>query len=118
MGEDLNFQFTIRNRSPDILLSSPCSPHGSPNSFYCNCVFRQEFDRNTKRRFNQKSLVLVSNHNFPAFFTRVLQLMTAGGILCDPTTFEVACSQISSWPPPSVGRLELPFLGSLLVLEM
>ncbi|KAK7533275.1 uncharacterized protein J3D65DRAFT_558287 [Phyllosticta citribraziliensis] len=118
MGEDLNFQFTIRNRSPDILLGSPCPPYGSPNSFYCNCVFRQEFDRNTKRRFNQKSLVLVSNHNFPAFFTKILHLMTAGGILCDPTTFEVACSQISSWPPPSVGRLELPFLGSLLVLEI
>lgn len=118
MGGDLSFQFSIRNRSPDVLLSSPCSPHGSPSTFYGNCVFRQEFDGTTKRSYNQKSLVLISNHNFPAFFMKLLQQMTSSGILCDPNTFEAACTQMSAWPPPSIGRHELPFLGSLLVLEI
>lgn len=118
MGEDLSFQFSIRNRSPDVLLSSPCAPHGSPSTFYGSCLFRQEFDGTTKRSYNQKSLVLISNHNFPAFYMKLLQQMTSSGILCDPNTFEAACTQISAWPPPSIGRHELPFLGSLLVLEM
>ncbi|KAF4540936.1 Glycoside hydrolase clan GH-D [Lasiodiplodia theobromae] len=118
MGEDLSFQFSIRNRSPDVLLSSPCAPHGSPSTFYGSCLFRQEFDGTTKRSYNQKSLVLISNHNFPAFYMKLLQQMTSSGILCDPNTFEAACTQISAWPPPSIGRHELPFLGSLLVLEI
>ncbi|KAF2147450.1 uncharacterized protein K452DRAFT_217484 [Aplosporella prunicola CBS 121167] len=116
--QGLSFQFTIRNRSPDILLSSPCSPYGSPSNLFGNCVFRQEFDQTTKRSFNQKSLVLISNHNFPAFYMRMLHQMALTGISLDPNIFEAACSQIAAWPPPSIGRHELPFMGSLLAVEI
>ncbi|KAF2083324.1 DUF1630-domain-containing protein [Saccharata proteae CBS 121410] len=115
---DLTFQFTTRNRSADVLLASPCAPHGSPSHFHGSCLFRQTFDGTTKRSFDQKSLVLISNHDFPALFHRVLHLMTDAGNICDPITLEAACTQIAAWPPPSIGRHDLPFLGSLLALEI
>lgn len=118
MHEDLCFQFSIHNGSPDIRLDSPCPPYGSPSELYGHCIFRQEYDHNTKRAFSQKSLVLISNHDFPAFYLDTLQKLTRSGLISDPNALEAACSQISSWLAPSVGKHELPFMGSLLMLEM
>ncbi|KAF2195418.1 hypothetical protein K469DRAFT_11455 [Zopfia rhizophila CBS 207.26] len=117
-AEDLTFNFTISNNSPEISLSSPNAPHGSPNSFYGCCVFRQESDHTMKRSFNQRTLVLISNHNFTSFFVNLLKQMTATGVISDPTALEAAYSQIMSWPPPSIGRHDLPFLGSMTTLEI
>jgi hypothetical protein len=117
-AEDLTFHFTISNNSPDILLSSPRPPHGSPTNFYGCCVFRQEFDHTEKRSFNQRSLVLISNHNFTSFYHTLLQHMTQSGPISDPANLEVAFSQIMAWPPPSLGRHELPFLGSVITVDI
>ena len=81
-------------------------------------MFRQEYDRMTKRRFNQKSLVLVSNHDFPAFFMNLLRIVVTGSSIGDPTRLEVACSQIESWPPPVIGKQDLPFFGGMITLDM
>ncbi|KAF2402498.1 DUF1630-domain-containing protein [Trichodelitschia bisporula] len=115
---DVFFQFTVRNNSPDVPLLSPAPPHGSADAFYGNCIFRQEYDSMTKRSFNQRSLVLISTHEFPSFFAKLLRIVTDCGPISDPTRLEAACSQISEWPAPFVGHLELPFLGSLLKLEI
>jgi hypothetical protein len=72
----------------------------------------------TKRSYNQKSLVLISNHDFPAIQLRLLQIVTDLGLISDPSRLEVACAEISTWGPPSVGHHDLPFLGSVLSLEM
>lgn len=72
----------------------------------------------TKRRFNQKSLVLISNHDFPAFFMNLLRIITSSGAISDPARLEAACSQIEAWPPPSLRKMELPFLGVMVMLEM
>ncbi|KAF2455420.1 hypothetical protein BDY21DRAFT_289677 [Lineolata rhizophorae] len=112
------FHFTLRNASPDVALASPCPPYGSPSHLHAAALFRQQLDRSTKRSFNQKTLVLVSNHPFTAFFLALLRHLTATGLLADPTALEAAASQMAAWPPPSVGRHELPFLGSLLVLDI
>lgn len=117
-SEDLTFNFTISNNSPDIPLSSPQPPHGSPSNFYGCCVFRQEFDDTMKRSFNQRTLVLISHHNFLAFYTRLLHQMTDSGVISDPTALEAAYSQITAWPPPALGRHELPFLGSMIILDI
>ena len=116
--EDLVFNFTIANNSPEISLSSPSAPHGSPTQFYGCCVFRQELDHSEKRSFNQRSLVLISNHEFPAFFAHLLKQMTATGAISDPSALEAAYSQMRNWPSPRLGRHELPFLGSMITLEM
>ncbi|ORY01345.1 hypothetical protein BCR34DRAFT_98436 [Clohesyomyces aquaticus] len=117
-AEDLTFNFTITNNSPDISLSSPHAPHGSPTNLYAHCVFRQEFDHTMKRCFNQRTLVLISNHDFPSFYNRLLQQMTETGLLSDPTALEAAYTQMASWPAPSLGRLDLPFMGSMIALDI
>jgi len=117
-AEDLTFHFTVRNHSPDILLSSPYSPHGSASTFFGYCVFRQEMDQTMKRSFNQRTLVLISNHDFPGLFFRMLHQMTSSGMISDPNALEAAFTHVSSWPPPSIGRHELPFLGSMIELDI
>ncbi|KAF2760170.1 hypothetical protein EJ05DRAFT_498136 [Pseudovirgaria hyperparasitica] len=118
-GDDLTFHFTVNNNSPDIKLSSPQIPYGSPNEFYGSCVFRQEFDNESKRSFNQKSLVLISNHKFPSFHSSILRHITSAGAISDPDILEAAFTEISStWPTPGIGRHELPFMGSMMVLEI
>jgi hypothetical protein len=116
--DDVTFHFNIGNNSPDVPLSSPNSPYGSASTLHGTCIFRQEYDSTTKRRFNQKSLVCLSNHEFPAFFAKLLYILTENGIISDPLKLQVACSEISSWSPPTVGHQDLHFLGYLLALEM
>jgi hypothetical protein len=118
ISEDAYFHFVIRNNSPDISLQSPKAPYGSSSLFFGNSVFHQEFDSVTKRSFSQKALVIISNHDFPSFFKTLLQIVISSGFISDPTRLEAACSEISSWSAPTVGRQELPFLGTLLTLEM
>ncbi|KAF2267389.1 hypothetical protein CC78DRAFT_512008 [Lojkania enalia] len=117
-AEDLTFNFSISNNSPDITLSSPQAPYGSPNTFYGSCVFRQEFDHTMKRSFNQRTLVLISHHNFLSLHSRLLLQMTESGVISDSNALEAAFCQIASWPSPSLGRHELPFLGSMITLDI
>ncbi|KAH9864640.1 hypothetical protein J1614_010575 [Plenodomus biglobosus] len=117
-AEDLSFNFAITNNSPDIKLSSPNAPHGSADTFYGSCVFRQEFDDTMKRSFNQRTLVMISHHNFTAFYHQILQRMTESGVISDPTTLEAAFTQMGAWKPPCLGRHDLPFLGSVLTLDI
>jgi hypothetical protein len=72
----------------------------------------------TKRSFNQKSLVLISNHDFPAFNLRLLRSLTHFGVISDPSALEAASSGIANWSAPVVGHQDLPFLGEVLQLEM
>lgn len=116
--EDLMFNFAISNNSPDVRLSSPNAPYGSADTFYGSCVFRQEFDDTMKRSFNQRTLVLVSHHNFPALHKRILIKMTESGHISDPSMLEAAYSQMSSWEAPALGRHNLPFLGTMLTLDI
>jgi hypothetical protein len=95
-AEDLAFNFTVTNNSPDLKLGSPNSPHGSADLFFASCVFRQEFDDTMKRSFNQRSLVMISHHNFTSFNNRILQVMTETGVISDPTTLEGAHAQMNA----------------------
>lgn len=117
-SDDVTFHFNVRNHSPDIPLSSPNPPYGSDSTLYGTCIFRQEYDSTTKRRFNQKSLVCLSNHEFPAFFARLLHILTENGVISDPLKLQVACSEMSSWNGPTIGHQEVHFFGYLLALEM
>ncbi|KAF2197520.1 DUF1630-domain-containing protein [Delitschia confertaspora ATCC 74209] len=117
-AEDLVFNFTIANNSPDVSLESPCAPHGSPTNFHGCCVFRQELDHSMKRSFNQRSLVLISTHEFPSLFAHMLKQMTVTGVISDPAVLEAVYSQMVAWPTPSLGKHELPFLGSMITLEI
>jgi len=117
-AEDLSFNFAITNNSPDIKISSPNAPYGSSDTFYGTCVFRQEFDHSMKRSFNQRTLLMISHHNFPSFHHQLLHKMTETGHISDPVTLQAAYNQMFAWSPPSVGRHALPFLGSVVTLDI
>ncbi|KAF2711431.1 hypothetical protein K504DRAFT_475286 [Pleomassaria siparia CBS 279.74] len=117
-AQDLTFNFNIGNNSPEINLSSPQAPYGSPNTFHGCCVFRQELDLTMKRSFNQRTLVLLSQHNFISFYSRLLHQITETGVLSDPTVLEEAYSQMHVWEAPSVGRHDLPFMGERIILDI
>jgi hypothetical protein len=112
------FNFTLRNNSPDINLSSPSPPYGSVDQFHGVSVFRQEYDGTTKRSFNQKSLVIISSHDFAVFFMTLLRVITTGSNLGDIARLEAARAQMEGWPPPRIGKQELPFLGEIITLDM
>jgi hypothetical protein len=44
--------------------------------------------------------------------------MTDSGVISDPVTLQAAYNQMFAWRPPTVGRHELPFLGSIVVLDI
>jgi hypothetical protein len=71
-----------------------------------------------KRSFNQRTLVIISQYNFPSFYNRILQRMTVSGLISDPTILQAAYAEINTWKPPIVGRHVLPFLGHVLTLDI
>ena len=85
---------------------------------FASCIFRQEEDRLSKRNYDQKSLIILSHHEFPSLFLRLLRDLTAKSVVNDPDALIAACAQIAQWAPPSVGKHNLPFLGSILELHM
>jgi len=97
----------------------PPIPTASGDINYLNgfCIFRREADSLAKRRFGQKSLVIISQHSYNALFFKLLNFMTSD-VLSDRTTLELACIHIANWDSPSIGRHELPFLGYVMDLEM
>lgn len=116
---DAYFHFTIKNQSTNIELSSPRSPHGSSTLFHGNCVFRQEYDRQTKRRFNQKSLVLISHHEFTALFRQVLHAIIAHDhALSDPDRLEAVTAEMANWISPGIGQLQLPLFGRVFNFDI
>ncbi|KAL9064764.1 MAG: hypothetical protein Q9157_007716 [Trypethelium eluteriae] len=112
------FHYTINNHSPDVQLQSPHPPYGSPSFLFASCVFRQEADRLSKRNYDQKTLIIVSHHEFPSFFLRIVRDITARDVISNPDALMAACGQIAQWQPPSMGKQTLPFLGSLLELHI
>ena len=86
--------------------------------FHGACCFRQEYDHMTKRSFNQKTLVLLSTHDFTPLYLKLLASLSSSGSLTDPARLEGACSEIASWPSPVVGSQRLNFLGNVLDFEM
>lgn len=113
--EDAAFHFKFRHSSPDVL----CEPtEDDPAYWYGFCLFRQQRDTAVKRNYRQKSLVLVSQHDFAPLFAYLIKTIAILDFAVCPTLIESACSNIAAWGPPEVGLQELPFLGSLLDVHM
>jgi hypothetical protein len=72
----------------------------------------------SKRKYEQKSLIIISHHDFPSFFLRLVRDITADDVISNPDALRAACSQIAQWPAPALGKQVLPFQASLLELQM
>ncbi|KAH8151614.1 uncharacterized protein LAJ45_04236 [Morchella importuna] len=109
--EDSAFHFKFRHSSPEV----SCEPtEDDPGYWYGFCLFRQQRDISVKRNYRQKSLVLVSQHDFAPLFAHLVKTISTLDFAVSPTLIESACSNIAAWAGPEAGVQELPFLGSLL----
>ncbi|CUS10385.1 unnamed protein product [Tuber aestivum] len=109
--EDSAFHFRFRHSSPYV---SCQTTNEDPAYWYGFCLFRQQRDTAVKRNYRQKSLVLVSQHDYAPLFAYLIKTISLLDFEVSPTLIESACSNIAAWGPPEVGLQELPFLGSLL----
>lgn len=113
--EDSAFHFKFRHSSPEV----SCEPtEDDPGYWYGFCLFRQQRDISVKRNYRQKSLVLVSQHDFAPLFAHLVKTISTLDFAVSPTLIESACSNIAAWAGPEAGVQELPFLGSLLDVHM
>jgi hypothetical protein len=48
----------------------------------------------------------------------VIRIIAAAAAIGDPTPLETACTHIAAWPDPTVGRLNLDFMGTSIKFEM
>lgn len=113
VNEDSAFHFKFRHTSPNV-------PHTATETelgqWYGYCVFRQKHDTSAKRNYRQKSLILISQHDFPKLF---IHIVTTVSILeFSPALIESTCANIATWSPPEVGIKEMPFLGEILEVHM
>lgn len=112
--EDSAFHFKFRHTSPDVAVG----PTEDPTHWYGYCLFRQKRDISVKRHYRQKSLILVSQHDFPPLFSHIVQTVSMLEFAVSPALCESACSNIAAWGPPEIGIKELPFLGEILEVHM
>ncbi|KAG6861106.1 hypothetical protein C0995_003835 [Termitomyces sp. Mi166 len=81
--------------------------------------FTQKKDPSLKRGYEQRSVVILTQHEYPAFFSQLISifgpLFQQHGI----PILETACQNITTWRDPVPGEtLELGFLGSVIRLAL
>jgi hypothetical protein len=112
--EESLFHFKFRHSSPNVLLEAT----DDSANWYGYCLFRQKRDTSVKRHYVQKSLILLSQHDFPPLFSHIVETVSMLEFSVSPALIESACSNIADWGPPQTGIRELPFLGEILEVHM
>ncbi|KAL1687077.1 hypothetical protein GGG16DRAFT_63060 [Schizophyllum commune] len=81
--------------------------------------FSQRKDASIKRGYQQRSVVILTHHQYPALFSAVMSLL---GPLYEEhgvPMLESACHNIATWPPPTPGStVELGFLGNVITAQI
>ncbi|KAF9532638.1 hypothetical protein CPB83DRAFT_784718 [Crepidotus variabilis] len=109
--------FRLRERT------SSTPPNDRPKTqdgfIYGYSHFMQKRDSTSKRGYQQRSLVILTQHQFPALFS---SLITIFGPLFEKhgtPMLEAACYNTATWSNPDPGEtIELGFLGSVLHVEI
>lgn len=78
--------------------------------------FRQQFDASRPRHCIQRSVVIVSPHNYVSFLSRVMGVVGPLFFRYGAAILESVLHSMASWPEPALGgvRLELPLAGEVL----
>nr|CAG8497463.1 9371_t:CDS:10 [Entrophospora candida] len=116
VGETV-FNFRIRCSSKSGLVSS--GPTADAGFLYGYVFFRQKRDSRIRRGFFQKSVVLLSPYPYVGLFSKLVSILGPAYFEVGKPMLEAACHDITSWRPPSPGKtFELPFLGSIIQVEI
>ncbi|KAF7309518.1 UDENN domain-containing protein [Mycena indigotica] len=81
--------------------------------------FTQRKVHSSKRGYEQRSLVILTRHAYPALFTQICTLL--GPLFQEHglPMLEAACHNIAMWSDPTPGLVtELGFLGTVLTVEL
>ncbi|KAF9560706.1 DUF1630-domain-containing protein [Agrocybe pediades] len=81
--------------------------------------FIQKRDSSSKRGYQQRSVVILTQHQYPALFSALAGLLGPLFEQHGTPMLEAACHNIATWPNPTLGQtLELGFLGTVLQVEI
>ncbi|KAF8626595.1 hypothetical protein AX17_006513 [Amanita inopinata Kibby_2008] len=109
--------FRIREQIQSVVAEK--RPPTKDGFIYGFSHFTQKKDPSSKRGYRQRSVVILTQHQYPAFFSCLSSIF---GPLYDAhglPMLESACHNIATWRDPSPGQtMELGFLGSVLHLEL
>ncbi|KAF9223896.1 DUF1630-domain-containing protein [Gyrodon lividus] len=116
-----SFRIRVYPKSSEEILSDHHEQRPRPldGFMYGFSHFCQKRDPTSKRGYQQSSLVLLTQHQYPALFTCIVSklgpLFQSHGV----PMLETACHNIASWQGPSPGStIELGFLGSVFHIEL
>ncbi|KAJ7454663.1 hypothetical protein FB451DRAFT_1049181 [Mycena latifolia] len=109
--------FCIREQV--LSLSSDRRPAAKDGFMYGFAHFTQRKDSSSKRGYEQRSLVILTHHPYPAFFARITALLGPLFQQHGLPMLEAACHNIATWSDPVPGMIaELGFLGTVLTIEL
>ncbi|KAG2017591.1 FAM116B protein [Coprinopsis cinerea AmutBmut pab1-1] len=109
--------FRIRDLSAGTL--SGKRPATRDGYIYGFAHFTQKRDPTSKRGYQQASLVLLTQHQYPALYSSLVSILGPLFQSHGLPMLESACHNISGWSDPTPGTtVELGFLGSVLHVEI
>ncbi|KAF9468198.1 hypothetical protein BDZ94DRAFT_849450 [Collybia nuda] len=113
----LSHSFRVREQL--ISINNEKRPPTKDGFIYGYSHFTQQRDSTSKRGYKQRSVVILTQHQYPALFSSLLSIFGPLFQLHGVPMLEAACHNISTWRDPIPGEtLELGFLGSVLQLEL
>jgi len=128
---DTQFHFRIKQsatpsspnitRKSHIRYNSLCPPafRTDPNYWWGFAYFRQVKDKNLRRGYFQKSLVILTRLPFVELFQEVIALIAPEYFDNGSVCLEIATKEIDKWPRPCPGQLlNLPLLGNLFQVRI
>lgn len=94
-------------------------PPTNDGFIYGYSYFTQKRDATSKRGYEQRSTVILTQHQYPALFSSLLSIFGPLFQAHGTPMLEAACHNIATWRDPTPGTtIELGFLGSVLHLEL
>ncbi|KAJ7230450.1 hypothetical protein GGX14DRAFT_486146 [Mycena pura] len=117
--EDGSQNHSFRIREHPWRLPDERRPAAKDGFLYGFAHFTQRKDASSKRGYEQRSLVILTHHSYPALFTRITSVL--GPLFQEHRLpmLEAACHNIATWCDPTPGLIaELGFLGTVLSVEL
>ncbi|KAF9433461.1 Protein dennd6a, partial [Entomortierella beljakovae] len=113
---DTVFNFRIRSATAGRAATGPTTDAGF---LYGYVFFRQKQDPSIRRGYFQKSVVLLSQHPFIGLFSKLVSVLGPAYFEVGKPMLEAAFHNMATWRPPTTeGLMELPFMGTLLQVQL